>query len=112
LYIIKGAALQERVSDLEIAMLQLETMSGQKISEAVTSAAAEIKSIEDKKATMQASLFASQAELAITNQLKLQIVELTILESTGRTECLKLQQQVAFLSSSQEMLQSHLTTSR
>jgi hypothetical protein len=41
-----------------------------------------------------------------------QVGELSILESSARNECLRLQQQVASLSASQERLQTHLTTSR
>lgn len=42
----------------------------------------------------------------------LQVGELSILESSARSECLKLQQQIALISAAQERLQAHLSSSR
>jgi chromosome segregation ATPase len=41
-----------------------------------------------------------------------QVGELTILESSARSECLKLQQQIASIAAAQEVLHSHLANSR
>jgi hypothetical protein len=50
--------------------------------------------------------------LTVITATALQVGELSILESSARTECLKLQQQIASISAAQERLQSHLSSSR
>lgn len=50
--------------------------------------------------------------LTIIMTSALQVGELSILESSARSECLKLQQQIASISAAQERLQAHLSSSR
>jgi hypothetical protein len=50
--------------------------------------------------------------LTVITASALQVGELSILESSARSECLKLQQQIASISAAQERLQSHLSSSR
>ena len=54
-------------------MMQIETSSEQKCSEVALAAATRVKAIEAEKNVLHSSLFAVQADLAITNQLKLQV---------------------------------------
>jgi hypothetical protein len=69
----QGAALQERVSDMEVALLALESVCEQRCSQATAAASAEIKFVEAEKLNIQSSLFAAQADIATMNQLKLQV---------------------------------------
>jgi hypothetical protein len=54
-------------------LVQIETASAEKCSTAVSAAANEISLKEAEKKALQTSLFAAQAQMAITNQLKLQV---------------------------------------
>lgn len=58
---------------MEVAILALESASEQRCSQATAAASAEIKVIEAEKANVQSTLFAAQADVATTNQLKLQV---------------------------------------
>ena len=65
--------MQERVSDMEVALMALESASEQRCSQATAAASAEIKFVEAEKLNLQSSLFAAQADIATMNQLKLQV---------------------------------------
>lgn len=104
--------LQEKINNLEIGMAQLEASCAAKCREAIGQAEMEIKSMRASRDAMQSSLFRANADLAINNQLKIQVSELQILEATQRAEALKLMSRIKSLSESQEMLQTHLSTSR
>ena len=65
--------MQERVSDLETAMMLLETSSEERCLEVATAATHQIRKIELEKDALHSTLFASQADIAVTNQLKLQV---------------------------------------
>ena len=53
--------------------MALETSCEQRCALAVATATSEIKAAEEKKEEFQASLFAAQADISTTNQLKLQV---------------------------------------
>ena len=54
-------------------MMLLESSSEEKCLEVATAAAQQIRNIELEKEALHSTLFASQADVAITNQLKLQV---------------------------------------
>jgi hypothetical protein len=65
--------LQERVLDLEAAMIALEAGSEQRCAEATAAASALIESVNAEKRVIQSSLYAAQADISTANQLKLQV---------------------------------------
>jgi len=105
-------ALQEKVNNLELGMQQLETACAAKCREAVGMAEIEIKNMRSSRDAMQSSLFRANSELAINGQLKSQVAELQALESAQRAEAVKMAEKIRVLSESQEMLQSHVSSSR
>lgn len=68
--------LQERVLDLEAAMIALEAGSEQRCAEATAAATAEIESVNAEKRAIQSSLYAAQADISTSNQLKLQVCKM------------------------------------
>jgi len=106
------AALQDKVSNLEMGMQQLEAACAAKCREAVGQAEMEIKSMRSSKDAMQSSLFRANSDLAINGQLKTQVAELQAIEAVQRAEAVKMAEKIRVLSESQEMLQTHLTASR
>ena len=110
--ITEGIALQDRVADLEEALLKVEAISKSKCAEITAATEREIQRIDGEKKAAESALYTARAELAGTNQLKQQVGELQSLESTFRGDCARLQQYVATLTASQEALQRHLATTR
>lgn len=106
------SALQDKVSNLELGMQQLEIACAAKCREAAGMAELEIKSMRSARDAMQSSLFRANSELAINAQLKTQVAELQTLEAAQRAEAVKMFEKIRVLSESQEMLQAHLAASR
>ena len=65
--------MQDRVSDLEAALSQLEVMSQSRFQEVSEITMKEIKNIENEKKTLQSSLFTAQAEMSTFKELKTQV---------------------------------------
>ena len=56
-------------------MIILESRSEQKCIEVTTAAYTQIKNIEIEKENLNSILYAAQADIAITNQFKLQVIK-------------------------------------
>ena len=110
--ITEGIALQDRVADLEEALLKVEAISQAKCAEITAATEREIQRVDGEKKAAESALHSARAELATTNQLKHQVGELQSLESTARSECTRLQQLIVTLTASQEVLQRHLVSTR
>ncbi len=110
--ITEGIALQDRVADLEEALLKVEAISQAKCAEITAATEREIQRIDGEKKAAESALCSARAELATTNQLKHQVGDLLSLESTSRSECARLQQLIASLTASQDVLQRHLVATR
>jgi hypothetical protein len=54
-------------------MIALEAGSEQRCAEATAAASAEIESVNAEKRVIQSSLYAAQADISTSNQLKLQV---------------------------------------
>ena len=65
--------MQEKVTNLEVAMMQLEAACASKCEELVTATKAELETLRKDRDSKQSDLITAQAELSLTAVLKSQV---------------------------------------
>lgn len=110
--ISEGSELQEKVTNLELAMLQLENSCADKCGELVVATRKQLEDMRRDRDHKQSDLLSAQAELSLTSQLKVQVEEYQSLELSRKAEIGRLQDKVRNLSSNVDKLHSHLQISR
>ncbi len=109
---MQGEAHQEKVRNLETALMQVEAVSKARLEELMTLTEKEIAAVRGQKDALQATLFSTQADLAVTNQLKTQLAEYQAMEGLCNSEVKKLHNELKMMTDTQTMLRRHLAESR
>lgn len=108
----QGEALQEKVRNLEIALHQVETVSAARMADLATICERDVAAAKAQTNTLQTQLCSMQADLAVTAQLKTQLVEYQAMEGLCSGEVRKLQNELKMLTETQAVLRDNLEKSR
>ena len=108
----KGEKLQEKVRNMELAMLQLEAVSAARIDEVVTATEQKVAAVTAEKDALRTKLCAAEADLHVMQSMRRQLAEYGTLEELCNSELAKLQHQVKLLHSTQGILQQDLNRAR
>jgi chromosome segregation ATPase len=110
--IAEGEVLQDRVKNLEVSLQQVETVSAARFAELMQITEKEIATARAQTEALQTTLCSTQADLAVTNQLKTQLSEYQAMEALCTNEVRKLQNELRMMSDTQVLLRDNLSKSR
>lgn len=98
--------------NLETALMQVEAVSKARLEELMTITEKEIATVRSQKDALQTTLFSTQADLAVTGQLKTQLAEYQAMEGLCNSEVKKLHNELKMMTDTQTMLRRHLAESK
>lgn len=97
---------------MEIALHQVEAVSAARMAELMTMTEREVSAAKAQTEALQMKLCSTQADLAVTGQLKTQLTEYQAMEGLCSSEVRKLQNELRMLTDTQVILRDNLSKSR
>ena len=104
--------LQAKISNLEIALQQVEQVAKTRMNELLALTEKEIASVKGQFEALQVKYSTAQADLAVTQQLKTQLAEYQAVESLRASEIKLLQNKLRMATETQVVLQENLVRSQ